>query len=81
MFVYCAGGTGSDKVTVVRSELFVLLSRHSESSGCCRGSVFDEFDFEEGVDVFGGCFQGKVLDASEGSGLQGLDVGCYFLAW
>ena len=43
--------------------------------------MFDEFDFEEGVDVFGGCFQGKVLDASEGSGLQGLDVGCYFLAW
>jgi len=39
-------------------------------------SSFDELNFEEGVDVFGGCFQRKVLDASEGSGLQGLDVGC-----
>ena len=43
--------------------------------------MFDELNFEEGVDVFGGCFQRKVLDASEGSGLQSLDVGCYFLAW
>ena len=25
--------------------------------------MFDELNFEEGVDVSGGCFQGKVLDA------------------
>jgi hypothetical protein len=42
--------------------------------------VFDELNFEKGVDVFGGCFQGKVLAVSEGSDLQGLDVGSYFLA-